>query len=136
MRYSNVQFRKRRRVRVQGLVIQCRQTKYARIAVTRKRRTALFAELLGDGVISHDTLRLVDENGKTWYFCLGWKPRDDGEPNEQLLKYCPARPLSIDVAIVQKTHYGEITPLCKAGRKRALMVLERYISSFLIRLGL
>ena len=122
-------FQKQRRVRVQGLVIQRKQIKYARIAVmiSRKRQTALFQELLGDGVIFHDNLRHIDRNGRTWHFCLGWKPREDGELNESLLRYCPARPLAIDVAIVQKSRHGNIIPLGKTGRKRALIVLEQYV---------
>ena len=134
MRHSTSQFRKRRRVRVQGLVIQSPQIKYARITVGRKGRAALFEELLGDEVIVHEALHHVDENGKIWHFCLGWKPRSDGELNEGLLRCCSTRPLAIDIAMAQRTHHGEIISLGKAGRKRALIVLERYVFSVLLRL--
>ena len=87
----------------------------------------MFGELLGDGVIFNHTLRHVDRNGRTWDFCLGWRNREDGELNESLLRYCPARPLAIDVVIVQKSHHGKIIPLGKPGRKRALIVLEQYV---------
>ena len=75
----------------------------------------------------YDTLCHVDRNGRTWQFCLGWKPREDGELNESLLRYCPARPLAIDVVIVQKSRDGSIISLGKSGRKRALIVLEQYV---------
>ena len=112
-------------------MIRGAQVKYARIAVTRKRRTSLFEELLGAGVILYDTLRHVDRNGRAWCFCLAWRPRDDGNPNESLLRYCPSRPLAIDVAIAQKSWDGEIIPLGKHGRKRALIVLEQYVTYLL-----
>lgn len=84
---------------------------------------------MGDGVIVHDILEHVDEDGKTWCFCLGWKPRDSNELNEGLLRYCPDRPLAIDIAIAQKTGHCIIIPLTKPGRKRALIVLERCVCS-------
>ena len=108
-------------------MIRGAQVKYARIAVSRKRRTALFEKLLGAGVILYDTLRHVDRNGRAWHFCLAWKPRDSGDPNESLLRYCPSRPLAIDVAIAQKTRHGEIIRMGRPGRKRALVVLEQYV---------
>ena len=112
-------------------MIRGAQVKYTRIAVNRKRRTSLFEELLGAGVILYDNLRHVDSNGRTWYFCLAWRPREGGDPNESLLRYCPSRPLAIDVAIAQKSWDGEIIPLGKPGRKRALIVLEQYVTYFL-----
>ena len=112
-------------------MIRGAQIKYARIAVSRKRRAALFEELLGAGVFLYDNLRHVDRNGRAWYFSLAWKPRDGGDPNESLLRYCPSRPLAIDVAIAQKSRHGEIIGLGKHGRKRALLVLEQYVPYFL-----
>lgn len=109
------------------LVLRANERSVVRRHVSLVRYTQMpdFETVLGPGLVHHFIDKWETENGEERFLMIGWKNRDDGRINRNLLRIYPSAEFSIDIVVAQIHDETYIDNFDEATRGRARRIIRR-----------